>query len=830
LKERWEVVKVEIDVTDEGKDGKVARFLERMDQDAQKLKVQAISERQKEGKLNKKTREEAEREECTFKPKINTNNTPKVRQSIEFLNPRILPSNLTSNLLANEYDEDNMPRRVSKVLSSLIKNRGVRTEHSSVYQSLNFPSMKESTSSNKAQEKRKPSPSKSRDRFQAQSTRLTKEEKKTKEKKDVATDVMSKLEAIRDSKQAPQAGHLKLHVIYTEEGEEPPPGKEGKARSSGLTHLEKEEESPEKRICLMNDKLKLNVQTADKKGMDPIVQNVHIKNLLNVHNEESRIETDHTEQNEVSSPDKQTGSRVPIITHQGSGVQLQFVHIPSPPKTTVPNIAKDINSKKAEKSGVKASEKVVSKEQKKRRREEPSSSGLTPKPREQSIKKVEFGKKESIEENAELKPIKKETEKQTEAERPKPKLVSSTIYEPTLEVQKQKAVQPRKEKEQTKNQKEKTEFKPAQKDGKIVREQKNVDKEVIQETKRDKVVQKPNVKIIEKEKKKVEPKKEPKQENDAKMREKPNVSRERKLVIVPEPPKQKKPKDVQVVYRPAGVNSGSNSPKSPRILSKTLREGEFNDPEPKRSGSNSNRNSASPGSPRQEVHEEPKKKNFMTAWHEKKAAKKQKKPAELKYNLVSKLPELDINPDTNEKVLKSISEREEESNAHIRLSEQLVEEFENQFKGFAGIDINQKSGSSNHLGESNSKSIKMDMKHSQERFVSFQQSSASKDSRSASPVPHQRATRGYEPSLNRSPSPSYHEPSSLSILVSEDPKSKRSNSKESYQDRHSSSNRNSSRREVGKSTELLNKEIFYREVEKLGKSNAIKEIKDFEYI
>jgi len=179
--------------------------------------------------------------------------------------------------------------------------------------------------------------------------------------------------------------------------------------------------------------------------------------------------------------------------------------------------------------------------------------------------------------------------------------------------------------------------------------------------------------------------------------------------------------------------------------------------------------------------------------------------------------------------LRSITEQEDETNAHIRLSEQLVEEFENQFKGFAGIDLNQKSASSNHLGESNSKSIKMDIKHSQEKFVSFQQSSASKDSRSPSPnLPPKRLSRAYEPSLNRSPSPSYHEPSSLSILVSEDPKSKRSNSKESCQDRHSSSNRNSSRREAAKSGELFDKEIFYREIEKLGKSNAMKEIKEFE--
>lgn len=119
LKERWEVVNVETDITDNPKEEKVAKFLERMDQDTQKLKLQALSERQKEGEMNKKSREEAEREECTFKPKINTNSTPKVRQSIELINPRILPSSFASNLLANEYDEDNKPRRVSKVHSGL---------------------------------------------------------------------------------------------------------------------------------------------------------------------------------------------------------------------------------------------------------------------------------------------------------------------------------------------------------------------------------------------------------------------------------------------------------------------------------------------------------------------------------------------------------------------------------------------------------------------------------------------------------------------------------------------------------------------------------------
>ena len=88
-----------------------------------------------------------------------------------------------------------------------------------MYQSLNFPSLKESTASTKQPETRKPSTSKSSDRFEANSSKLAKNkgEKRTKEKKDVKTDVMNRLEAIRDSKQGAQTGHLKLHVIYTED-------------------------------------------------------------------------------------------------------------------------------------------------------------------------------------------------------------------------------------------------------------------------------------------------------------------------------------------------------------------------------------------------------------------------------------------------------------------------------------------------------------------------------------------------------------------------------------------------------------------------------------
>lgn len=703
-----------------------------------------------------------------------------------------------------------------------------------MYQSLNFPSLKESTASTKQPETRKPSTSKSRDRLEVNSSKLAKNkgERRTKEKKDVKTDVMNRLEAIRDSKQGAQTGHLKLHVIYTEDNADISQN-DHRVRSSALTQLEKEEESPEKRIHLMQDKLKLNVQAADKLGGDPIVQNVRIKNLLNVHNEESRIEIDFIEQIEEEPRPKVEANPSPIITHQDSGVRLQFVHIPNPPKTSVPSTPKD--NTPVMKQIPKESQKIVSKENKHKGPVESPQIILNQKQREQSVTKVEFGVKEPTQEKDQIKPLKNEFEKGKhiiEAEKPKPKLVNSTMYEPKSEIQNKKIAKENNEKEQKPIKiKENRRDNLTQRQGKILKDRKHIEKDLTpsQAELKDKIVPKKKERIVEYPKKKLETKTETKQED---VKKQGSVLREKKLVIAQEPPKQKNP-DFPIVYRPAGMNSGSSSPKSPRYLSKNLREGDIRDPEPKRSGSNSLKNSPSPGSPKQQSQEVPKKKNLIAAWQEKKAANKKQKPAELKYKPVSLNPqnqELDVIAETREQAdLRSITEQEEETNAHIRLSEQLVEEFENQFKGFAGIDLNPKSASSNQLGESNSKSIKMDIKHSQEKFVSFQQSSASKDSRSPSPnLPPNRPSRAYEPNLNRSPSPSYHEPSSLSILVSEDPKSKRSNSKESYQDRHSSSNRNSSRREGAKSGELFDKEIFYREIEKLGKSNALKEIKEFE--